>query len=554
MEQSFAPIKRHAGEILRVVLLLIVGFSSSRTLIGGGYVPTHDAEYHIIRLWQFDTMVKAGYLLPRWAPDLDFTYGVPLFIFFYPLPNYVGEVFRLIGFSYIYSVHLVLAMGLIVSGITFYIWMRRHVDPWVATIASISYILAPYHSVDVFIRGSVGEVWAIALIPALLASIDREILNTSKKNYSGTVVIAICGALVLLSHNLVGTLGFVFAGGYGFIRWLIVTKNTDTLIRICYGFILAIILDCFYFLPVIFESSYVRGFDFVSYADHFPAFFQLIIPSWGSGFSVPGVRDQMSFQIGPVHILAISVVGIASLYKRKWVLLFMVGVCIGCIFLMLEGSRVIWQMIPGMRLIQYPWRFLSIVIIAGSFCVGMLIQKNKLILGPIVLVLIMGLYWNYTNSVVYKPRSDDFFLTNPDWIYGTTTYGNTFLTKNAILKKSVPTERVYFISGSGLLMTRQKDPIHYEIVTETTGAGELGLTFNYFPGWKATVDSVDTPVIERDGLISLTVPPGKHSIIVSLGDTGIRKTGLIISAAGCIVLAFMMIRWAYEGIYFHRSS
>ena len=50
------------------------------------------------------------------------------------------------------------------------------------------------------------------------------------------------------------------------------------------------------------------GLNSVSYADHFPDLFQLLFPSWGTGFSGVGITaDEMSYQIGIVPLLVLCV-------------------------------------------------------------------------------------------------------------------------------------------------------------------------------------------------------------------------------------------------------
>src|SRR5258706_12252282 len=70
-------------------------------LLHAGLLPTHDGEYHIIRFYEFDKTLRDGNLYPLWAADLNFKYGVPLFGYVYPLPNYVASFFHFFGTSFI---------------------------------------------------------------------------------------------------------------------------------------------------------------------------------------------------------------------------------------------------------------------------------------------------------------------------------------------------------------------------------------------------------------------------------------------------------------------
>ena len=157
-----------------------------------GFIPTHDGEYHLIRFWQFDRNIRGGNLFPRWAPDLDYGFGVPIFSFFYPFPNYPAEFFHLLGSSFISSFKLSLAVAFILSGVFFYLWLRDIFGSWPALVAAAFYLFAPYHFLDVYVRGSIGEVWALVWLPAVLWALE-------KKSF---VLIALFFSLLILSHNI----------------------------------------------------------------------------------------------------------------------------------------------------------------------------------------------------------------------------------------------------------------------------------------------------------------------------------------------------------------
>ena len=200
------------SELIALGIILFVSLISTRVFFQPVFFPTHDLEYHIIRLWQFDQNIRAGIFIPRWAPDLNHGYGVPLFSFFYPLPNYIAETFRAFHFSYIESVYSTVAVGFILSPFTFYWWARRFFNVRASVISSLFYMLAPYHLVDVYIRGSIGEVWILALAPLMFGAstqiVQKHNLETS------SIILALSSAFLLLSHTVLGIAFFI--GGLGY--------------------------------------------------------------------------------------------------------------------------------------------------------------------------------------------------------------------------------------------------------------------------------------------------------------------------------------------------
>jgi len=530
-----------------LLLIIIVGFYAARALIGRGFVPTHDAEYHIIRLWQFDKVIQTGEFIPRWAPDLDFGYGVPLFSFFYPLPNYIGELFHSAGFSFIRSVHLTLAGALVVSGVAMYLWCRRFFGTWSSLSGAVMYMLGPYALLDVLVRGSVGEAWALALTPLFLWAVTG-LAYSRKKNRSlwlGTGATAL--GLLLLSHNLLGPTFAVLSAGYSILLYAEGVygkkpERSQTAFALlgCYG--LGVALASFFWLPVMAESSYITGLFSVSVLDHFPALYQLVFPSWGTGLSVPGISDQMSFQIGIPHLFALISAGIIAVIKRSWFVLWIIFlVLVTCAF-MLEFSAPVWEAITPLQLFQFPWRLLSVVLLAVSFCAAYVADRKPLIFAPAFIIGAFVFYGPYTSAVVYEPREDSRYLESSSWINGTATLGNSFHTKWYTNRPERIFSRFEIEQGEGKLYLKESKPTRYRIEAEASTPLSVLARISYFPGWTFLEDGKAMPFDADEQGIHVSVPRGNHSIMVVFDDTLIRRIGEMLSLTAVIVIGRLFFR------------
>jgi uncharacterized membrane protein len=421
---------------LAVVTLITISLIAARYLLLPGFIPTHDAEYHIIRLWQFDKVFRSGILIPRWAPDLNNGLGVPIFQFFYPLPNYIGETFHILGFSLIRSVYLTMALGFILSGLTFYLWLRCFFKKWPSATGAIFYLLAPYHLVDVFVRGSVGEIWALSITPLALYLTTKIILFqiTQPKADPPLAENSITLSLLLLSHNILGVLFYFFSLAYGIL--LNYHAKKSALKPLLLSFTIGFLLAGFFWIPLILEREYIVGFNISNIQDHFPQLYQLIIPSWGTEFSGSGLTttNQMSFQIGVPHLLVTVLALFVYLFKdRKNMLnIYFLITLVTSVFLMLGISNFIWEAFPFMVYFQHPWRLLSIVILLTSYFTGYLASRRKTWLSILLIIAALIFYLPYTRPVVYEPREDSFYLNNPTWTTGTATLGNSFRVKEGM--------------------------------------------------------------------------------------------------------------------------
>lgn len=512
-------------KIFPFLIVLSISIFASWGFLTPGFVPTHDGEYHIIRLWQFDEMAKSGDFFPRWAPDLNSGFGVPLFNFFYPLPNYIGELFHyFLGFSFIDSVKLTLATGMIFGSVFFYFWLKSIFGVWAGIVGSIFYTLAPYHLVDLYVRGTPGEIWALAFFPAVLWAIE-------KRSFLGGFFLA----LLILSHNILALIFMPFLISYMLLKIFISPKVEKRSVIyhlssvICFGFA----LSAFFWLPALIEAKYVTGLKIVNFADHFPAFFQLIFPSWGTGFSVPGIADGMSFQIGVPHLLIV----IASLFflRRMPHLPFFLSWFMIILFLLLETSLPVWKLIPALGLIQYPWRLLSLVILLTSFMAGSLafLKKSKIFIALLIL-LPLFFYSGYTKPVKYLSREDSFYLNNPNWTQGTATLGNSFSTIWLPFGKPKKEQKLEIVSGKVEVKKADIKPQTYFFQLETATPAQARVNTSYFPGWKVLVNEEETKVDFSDGLINFKIPKGESIVKIKFINTPIRFLANIISLLGLV--------------------
>jgi len=472
---------------------------------------------------------------------LNSGFGVPLFNFFYPLPNYVGEFFHLLGFSFIDSFKLTLAAGIIIGSLFFYFWAAQVWGVLGGVVGAVFYTLAPYHLVDVYIRGSPGEVWALVWFPAILWGIER-LIRTKKRIFLFPT--SLFFAFLILSHNILALSFLPFFISY--VILLIFTlpkvKKLSAFRLPLFAIILGIGLSAYFWLPALVEAKYVTGLEIINFADHFPVLFQLLFPSWGSGFSVPGVLDQMSFQIGIPHLLVVLFAFLMLFLekrKKKAYLFFFLTWFLVVFVLLLEVSLPFWKLIPVMPLFQYPWRLLSLIILFTSFLAGsfVILKKRSKILAIVLVFLALVFYTGYTRPVKYPPRTDDFYLTNPVWTDGTNTLGNSFATIWAPGKQPKRAEeKLVIVQGEGEVKNLFIKPTSYSFQVEATVSAELQVNTLYFPGWKVFVDGEETAVHFENGLINFQIPEGKHIIEVEFKETPIRTLANRISFLSLLFL------------------
>lgn len=387
--------------------VLILSFWAIQPFFVSGFFPMHD-DTQVARVFEMGKVLKSGIFPVRSVPDLGYGYGYPIFNFYAPLAYYVGAAFMLLGFDALIATKIMMAVGVVLAGIFMYLLARKFYGEYGGIISGLFYLYAPYHAVNIFVRGDVAEFWAYAFIP--LAS-----LGFYKKNILlGTVGFA----GLILSHNLTAMMVAPFLLVVLAINYYSDFKNKKSLILNPSSLILilGLAISAFYWIPALAEMKYTNvlsqiggGADF---RDHFICIGQLWNSAWGFGGSIVGCIDGLSFKIGKLHVLASVVAFIFTLYIKRMresrigvlILLSSLGFFIS-IFLTLEVSRPIWEITPTMAFFQYPWRFLILVSFFSSLLAGSLVYLLKQFnVKPYLVVLPLVFFLLFFNLKLFIPQ------------------------------------------------------------------------------------------------------------------------------------------------------
>jgi hypothetical protein len=511
----------------------------------------------------------------RWVADLGYGYGYPVFNFYNPLPYYFGGFINLFGFSSIGATKLMFIFAILLSGLTMYFLAREFFGKTGGIISGLFYLYAPYHAVQIYVRGAVAELWAYAFMPLLFLSFYKLFqsinLHQSYKKYF--LISALTIAALILSHNLSvliwlpSVIIFVVS-----LTVLSLKQARNVFLFFSFSvFLFGFGLSCFFWLPALIEQNFTSVASMISQQfnplNHFVYFNQLWFAFWGYGGSTPGQPDGLSFQIGKLHLilsLFIIVFVLKEIIKNKkfnkprFIILFFLILFFFSIFMITSPSTIIWQVFYfPLSYLQFPWRFLSLSCLTSSFLAGAIIiylPKNaklkSFISGLIVLCLIL-LNIRYFKPMYTGTFQDQDFLSDQKLKWETSLISDEYLPQDFPRPESsddLPKEKFILQKGAYLLIKAQK-PQKYSLEIETSSDNLLTANIAYFPGWQAFLDGQKTPIIKNRGLITLFIPQGQHQIDFYFKNTPIRTFANKISLISLGLLAlFLLLKNYYNKI------
>src|SRR3989344_5542155 len=533
------------------LVLMTLALPSVAWLIQPGYFPMHD-DLQAMRQLQMAKCFTDGQIPCRWVPDMGYSYGYPLFNFYPPFPYYLGQVFHTIGFTYVDIVKILGVIVLLASVVTMYLLAAEFFGPLGGALSSMLYLYAPYHSVDFYVRGAVNESWALVWFPLIYWLTYRLI---KYKTFSYIPLVSLSVAALMLSHN---PMLMIFAPTYmvWIFFWWWKFKSISSFKHLTISAFWALGLAAFFTLPVIFEQQYVSIWTLTSgyfnYLAHFLDLKQMFLNiNWCYGSSELGPADSMSFAIGYLQWIIPGIILIAlpfskNLKKNLSLILFFALGALSFLFMSHSKSTPIWQLIKPLEILQFPWRFLTLVIFFASFISGVL--KPKPLLLSILLVLTLLLNANYFKPKEWWSDYKDYDrFTGKNWQLMLTSAIFDYLPTWAYRPPANgPTGNIEFLTATGDYKTIEKKSNRQKYEVEITKPGSLIIQTYYFPGWKVWVDGKLTEVVPmsdplRLGRSIFDVSSGQHQILVKLTDTPIRATGNILSLFSWLGIGFYFV-------------
>lgn len=540
--------------LIIIFLIVLLSFFSWKSLTKPGYFSMHD-DMQIMRLFQLDKCFRDGQIPCRWVPDLGYGYGYPLFNYYPPLPYYLGEFFHLAGFSLINSIKIVFALGFVLSGIFMFLFAREFWGNLGGLTSALLYIYAPYHAVDVYVRGALAEHWGLVWFPLILFSIYKII---KEKSRSWIVLLAFSYGFLLLSHNIMSMLFSLVAFCWG-VGWLVLTRKFKKIIPLAFGVISAVFLAAFFIFPALLEKKFVHVetmlMGYFNYLAHFATLKQLFVKTdWGWGASVYGPDDGMPFMIGIIHwgllvlnsILAIKFLRRKGRFSLFWVIIFNAFFFFAFAFMAHQRSTPIWQQLKFLEYLQFPWRFLGLVIFFASFSAGAVfsfLRKDNLryLLFLLLLVALLFSIRCYFQPEYFYNIKDEDRLSGKEWQLALT---NAIFDYLPIYAQYPPAEEApaepQIVSGSATISNFKKGTNWQELTVENISSepAKIKLSLYDFPRWLVFVDGRKVAINHDNflGLVTFEVNPGKHQIKVHLANTPIRTISNLLSFVSFIVL------------------
>jgi hypothetical protein len=567
------PLRRTA---LHLFLLGVLVIALCWPLLLHG-IPETSSDGVVHAAWDrsFSNQLAAGDWYPRWLSEDFGGLGSPVFFYYPPIPSYASSAFRFIFGARDPNGWLETGYGcflaVLLSAIGAYFWLRSHASSRAALVGTAVYVIAPYHvAVDLYMRGATAELWSFAWLPLILLSVE----SLARRSKWGFPALAVSYALLAMTH-LPTVLCFspvVLAAGFFLAQ---PNRRLASAARTIGAMALGAGLAAIYLVPALFDKwkiniAHLVGGDY-DFRDQW--FFRP--PAWGLDF--PELLAIM-------NVTMFAFIGLLLwVYLRdradrdgRRVAIFYVGMTVFAFVFMSQLSYPAWSLIAFLRYVQFPWRFSVLPPLAAAALSALSFSQLKSPRSRVVLVAVIVLITGWMGMALwaekpviavmrghpstaamqaksdvkfrpgtceYLPMSAGVVETCSDKACERIEMMQDLLGGHAPRTAFFPAGSADEVSGAAAVLDWKPRTVRLDV--DAPVAGALTLRHFYYAGWSARVADTGEAIAigpsHPEGLMEVSVPQGRHEIVVELGTQPSEKAGRMISLASLACLAAILV-------------
>jgi hypothetical protein len=549
----------------------------------------HDFDFHLVSWFDALSAWRLGIPYPHWTPSANFNAGEPRFVFYPPLTWMTGAALGfLLPWQFVpvaLSFLIFAAMGLAVRALA-----RQALDEGAATLAGCAAIFSGYALFCAYERSAVGELTGGVWIPLILLfalhghKSEDGLWQRALDGSAAPLALVMAGAW--LSNIPVGIMASYLLAAVAAAAALL-SRSWAPAVRAFAGAIMGLGLASVFLLPAAWEQPWAD----LKQAANDPG--EIIENSWLFGHHAdPDLEfhDIVLRQASMIAVimLAVALAGLLVSCRRKslkaercwWNPLALIPFAV--LFFQLPFSLPVWNLLPKLRYLQFPWRWLVVLeapmaiffaaavwpfaparrwsrVAVAAACAAVFLAVTA-VAGSIFFQTcdegdaVAGMLARYRSGVgmggtdeYEPPGADDSLLAVGLPGACLVNDPNTLLGKGSGEPDTFP---VWEASQGSCEEIFEELPIrvknhaeHIEIVANTSHAGYLILRLRSYPAWRVQVNGQPVAAVFKrdDGLIAVSVPQGRVNLTADWTTTPDVIAGRWSSGLALLMIASLFL-------------
>jgi hypothetical protein len=517
-------------------------------------IPTgNDLPHHYRFAIEIDENLRQGVVDQTWNGTANYGFG-DVGIRFYPPLSYLPiSAFRTVTGEWYFASILTFFFWFVLGGIGLYLWSREWFDETSSLVAAVIYMALPYHANQIYNAFLYAEFAAAAVIPFCFLFATRV---CRKPNADNTILLAASYAILILTHL---PTALITSAGLLIYSLLSFPKNGRMKPVLSFGtaILLGFLAASFYLIRIFTETEYLKHAS-PEFASGDFSFSRNFLLSYFSVGSDDYISRSLWFADLMLALTLLASVPAAIVYFRvretepKRNLIAAVAVFATSLFFATPLSGFLWQYLPLLAKIQFPFRWLSLVtLIAAIFIAAGFRHVAEMFKTPRrpVALSVFG-------CIVMTVAFTAFQIIRPARFVDRQTFESTVASLNAnpscecwwpTWAKNNAFENRSYVTAAGREFTidsREKTDRAFHSLSGPALVARVA-TF-YYPNWTASVNGIATRLsVADDGTILIELPEGPADVRLTFHESFSAGIARIISFSSFVFLfGFVLFRIA----------
>jgi uncharacterized membrane protein len=372
--------------LVYIILIIIAALITMLPMFLNDYTNGHDTKFHVGNIQSITQQLKSGNLQFKIVGNMGNNFGYGTGLFYPPLPHVSAALINLITNNTLISIRIVYFIGLIISGITmFFLSKKLSNSNEIALLSAIIYMVFPYHISNIYIRDAQNESLLFAFLPLIVSGLYELFKNNNHKKF---YILFISGYVFAMLTHL--TMMVYFTAIILVFLIFKYKKTFENIKPLVIASILILMITSFFWVPLM-EQKLLGNY----------RVFQdgvMVQGTWGNALSpldyinltVNWKDEKVKYFIDAVTLvlLAYELFNFKKVENKfyRYVLIF------GIISFVLSTKIFPWDIFPkSLRIMQFPWRFVSFLSLSVSLIAPLAINsfKDKKVISYILCILII---------------------------------------------------------------------------------------------------------------------------------------------------------------------
>jgi hypothetical protein len=561
---------------LAVIMVAALVATAPQLLLGNSC--GHDFDFHLVSWLDAQQSWREGIVYPHWSPSANFGAGEPRFIFYPPLTWMLGAALGFVmGWKAVPIAITYLCLA--GTGLATRALARQQLSEGPATLAGSAALFSGYALFTAYERSDFGELAGGFWIPLLLLFILRDRMPKApgwRRAFDGSAApLALVVAGAWLSNAPLGVMACYLLAAVALVV-AVLRRSGAPIVRATAAAAIGMGLAAFYMVPAAIEQHWVD----IRQAIDDPGY--QVENSWLFARHANPALELHDLELLKASgiattMLAVAVSGMLVCWARHqlrgktrwWIPLALIPLAV--LFLQFPVSDPVWNLLPELRFLQFPWRWLVVaeapmgIFFASAIWIT---RRRWRIAALTVCVLVFLAATGLAGFSFFQDCDEEDAVAGMLSVYragtgfeGVDEYAplhadNSLLAMGlpvACLSPTATTSLGQASAGDELEWSpdqggcektfpaaadRHESAEHLSVGADVPYDGYLILRLRRYPAWKVHVNGqLATPQPERaDGLIAVPVPEGKDHVTVDWTATEDTWIGRWLSALALLLL------------------